>query len=96
MTTKTVEEVAPAVPDAQLREKVAGAQLTIKQLLIFTCAVVVGTVAVMSFIDSRMDAKLTPFREEVERFRVDMKEGLKDLQVEIRLLRDAKGNGKGG
>ena len=86
----TAAEPTPAVSGPAVREAVLGGKFTVLWLGGFVLATVVATVSVMAFIDSRMEDKMTLVRQDMERFRSDVKEGFRDLKDEVRLLRDAK------
>lgn len=89
MEIATSEDPAAAPPASgpAMRESVLGSKVTITWLVTFCFGAVACTVAVMTFIDGRMEDKLSLVRKDMDLFRMDVKEGFRDLRDEVRLLR---------
>lgn len=97
VTAKTAEatDTEVAVSEPTVRENVLGTKVTVVWLGAFLIGAVGLTVATMTFIDGRIEEKVSRVEEKVgfvrtdmHELREDMKDGFREVKDDLRTLRD--------
>lgn len=79
-------KIAPAHP-AAVRESVMGTRFSVLWLVGGAASIVGGTWFILDQMDARMDKKVDAVLRDLTTFREDVRDGLRDLRDEVRLLR---------